>query len=202
MLRLAVLASGSGSNFQAILDAVGEGRLGSLQPVLLVSDRPCKSQKRAEAAGIESVCLKRSLHGKNLSAELGRLLISRDIHLVALAGWLSILDKKITADWAGRMVNIHPSLLPLHGGAGMYGRRVHQAVLDAGDTESGCTVHYVTDRVDDGAVIGQVSVPVLGNDTPESLAERILTEEHKLYAEVLAGLSGSLKPGGINVKSP
>jgi len=202
MLRLAVLASGSGSNFQAIIDAAEEGRLGLLQPVLLVSDRPCRSQERAEAADIESLCLNRSFHGEHLSVELGRLLITRDIDFVALAGWLSILDENITADWKGRMVNIHPSLLPLHGGAGMYGRRVHKAVLDAGESESGCTVHYVTARVDAGEILGQVRVPVQDNDTPESLAERILIEEHKLYPEVLAELSDSLKTGGIIVNSP
>jgi phosphoribosylglycinamide formyltransferase-1 len=193
MLRLAVLASGSGSNFQAIVDAARKGYLGLFQPVLLVTDRPCGSQDRADTAGIESVCLNRSEYGENLSSELGRLLISRNIDFAALAGWLSILDGRITAEWKGRMVNIHPSLLPLHGGRGMYGQRVHRAVLDAGDSESGCTVHYVTDRVDEGDVLGQLRVPVLENDTPESLAERVLAEEHKLYPEVLAELSGSLK---------
>jgi len=193
MLRLAVLASGGGSNFQAILDAARNGPPGLFQPVLLVTDRPCGSRDRAVAAGIESVCLNRSEYGDQLSFELGRLLISRDIDFVALAGWLSILDGKITAEWEGRMVNIHPSLLPLHGGAGMYGLRVHRAVLDAGDSESGCTVHYVAAGVDEGDILGQRKVPVMENDTPESLAGRVLREEHRLYPEVLASLSASLK---------
>ncbi len=186
MLRLAVLASGSGSNLQAIIDAAAGDASRFIQPVLVVADRRCKALKRAEAARIETVFLDRHKYAQNLSSELHRQLADRNIDIVALAGWLSILDGKMTERWAGRMVNIHPSLLPLHGGPGMYGRNVHQAVLDAGDIESGCSVHLVTNRVDEGRVLAQVRVRVLEDDTPESLAARILVEEHKLYPGFLS----------------
>ena len=192
MLRLAVLASGSGSNFQSIFDAAANHRLGRFKPVLLVSDRVCRAVDRARDAGVDSVVLDRRIHGGRLSQALGNLLNDFEIDFVALAGWLSILDASITEEWKGRMVNIHPSLLPSYGGPGMYGRRVHQAVLDAGEKESGCSIHYVTAGVDEGTVLGRRSVPVADRDTAESLAARILVEEHRLYPEILAGLSESL----------
>ncbi len=192
MLRLAILASGTGSNLQSILNAADRGILIGVEPVLVVVDRSCGALELASAAGIETVLLDRKLPGIGLSAELARLLDHRNIEMVALAGWLSILDGEITERWAGRMINIHPSLLPLHGGPGMYGRRVHRAVLDAGDRESGCSVHLVTQGVDEGKVLGQTRVPVIEGDTPESLAGRILIEEHKLYPQVIDGLAESL----------
>ena len=192
MLRLAILASGAGSNLQSILNAADRGILRGVEPVLVVVDRLCGALEPASAAGIETVQLDRKLPGTGLSAELARLLAHRNIEMVALAGWLSILDGVITERWAGRMINIHPSLLPLHGGPGMYGRRVHRAVLDAGDRESGCSVHLVTQGVDEGKVLGQTRVPVIEGDTPESLAGRILIEEHKLYPQVIAVLADSL----------
>ena len=185
MLRLAILASGTGSNLQSILNAADRGILIGVEPVLVVVDRSCGALELASAAGIETVLLDRKLPGIGLSAELARLLDHRNIEMVALAGWLSILDGEITERWAGKMINIHPSLLPLHGGPGMYGRRVHRAVLDAGDRESGCSVHLVTQGVDEGKVLGQTRVPVIEGDTPESLAGRILIEEHKLYPQVI-----------------
>ena len=192
MLRLAILASGGGSNLQSILNAADGGFLKGVEPALVVVDRPCGALEGAAATGIETVLLDRNLPGNGLSVELGRLLAGRNIDMVALAGWLSILDGEITEQWAGRMINIHPSLLPLYGGPGMYGRYVHKAVLDAGDNESGCSVHLVTSGVDEGEVIGQTRVPVLKGDTPKSLAERVLIEEHKLYPRVLAELAESL----------
>ena len=191
MLRLAILASGSGSNLQAILDAAENNRLGEIIPVLVISDRPCKALQRGLEAGIETAYLDKIKYGERLSYHVGELLDKHSIDIVALAGWLSILDEKITENWAGRMVNIHPSLLPLHGG--LYGINVHKSVLDSGDKESGCTVHFVTAEVDGGQILGQARVPVLDKDSPESLAARILVEEHRLYPEILAGLSAALK---------
>jgi len=192
LLRLAVLASGSGSNLQAILDAYEGGLLGNLQPVLCVADRSCKALDRAAAGGLEIVLLDRKQYGEKLSEALGILLIDYGIELVALAGWLSIISGMLTREWAGRMVNIHPSLLPSYGGKGMYGQHVHKAVLDAGEKLSGCTVHIVTDSVDGGGILGQARVNVLKNDTPESLAARILIEEHGLYSKVLDHLGAAI----------
>ncbi len=191
MLRLAVLASGNGSNLQAILDAYEGGLLRNLQPVLCVADRPCKALERAAAWGLETVLLEGKHNGEKLSEALGRQLSDRRIDIAALAGWLSIISGKLTREWTGRMVNIHPSLLPEYGGRGMYGEQVHKAVLDAGEKQSGCTVHFVTDSIDGGKILGQSRVKVLKNDTPDSLAARILIEEHRLYPKILADLTES-----------
>jgi phosphoribosylglycinamide formyltransferase-1 len=188
VLSLAILASGGGSNLKAIIEAAEDGCLGNLKPELCIADRPCKAMEIAAAAGLELVYLDRYRLGENLSEELNRVLSSRHMDVVALAGWLSILNQKITGDWEGKMVNIHPSLLPLHGGVGMHGHHVHQAVIAAGEKESGCTVHLVSAGVDEGEILGQSRVPVLENDTPETLAERILREEHILYPRVLSEL--------------
>ncbi|RKX90177.1 MAG: phosphoribosylglycinamide formyltransferase [Spirochaetes bacterium] len=191
MLRLAVLASGNGSNLQAILDAYEGGLLRNLQPVLCVADRSCKALERAAAWGLETVLLEGKHNGEKLSEALGRQLSDRRIDIAALAGWLSIISGKLTREWTGRMVNIHPSLLPEYGGRGMYGEQVHKAVLDAGEKQSGCTVHFVTDSIDGGKILGQSRVKVLKNDTPDSLAARILIEEHQLYPKILADLTDS-----------
>jgi phosphoribosylglycinamide formyltransferase-1 len=188
MLRLAVLVSGSGSNLQSILDSWKAGSLNTVQPVLVVADRPCGGLERAGAAGVDSVLLDRRHLGSSLSEKLHKLLNEYRIDLAALAGWLSILDEKITGEWTGRIVNIHPSLLPKHGGMGMYGLRVHRSVLECGEKESGCSVHLVTGGVDEGPVLGQRRVAVLPGDSPETLAARVLREEHVLYPEVLQRL--------------
>lgn len=193
MLRLAILASGGGSNLQSILDASDSGALGEVVPVLVVADRACGALGRAVSASIDAVLLNRKESGNDLSAKLRDLLVERDIDVVALAGWLSILDSDITRHWSGRMVNIHPSLLPKHGGKGMYGHYVHEAVLKAGDKESGCSVHLVSEKVDGGEVLGQLKVPVFENDTAESLASRVLIREHELYPQIISRLSETLQ---------
>lgn len=193
MLRLAILASGSGSNLQAILDASKEGLLNNLVPVLCVADRPCRALERAADRGLKTVLLDRKKIGTKLPEALDCQLSEQKIDIVALAGWLSIINGKITRKWTGRMVNIHPSLLPEYGGKGMYGEHVHKAVLDAGENQSGCTVHFVTDSIDGGKILGQSRVNVLKNDTTESLAARILIEEHRLYPKILADLAVDIR---------
>jgi len=189
MLRLAVLASGGGTNLQNILDAGEKGDLGLLKPVLVVVDRPCNALDRGTASGLETVYLDRFQYGEKLSSVLSGILEEQHIEVVALAGWLSILDSGLIRKWEGRIVNIHPSLLPRHGGSGMYGHHVHQAVLDAGERVSGCTVHLVTELVDEGLILGQSEVPVIEGDTSETLAARVLVAEHRLYPEVLSGFT-------------
>ena len=188
MLRLAILASGGGSNLQSILDADAAGVLGML-PSLVIVDRPCGALNRGVVAGIPTKLLDRKTLGTKLSGRVDEALEEAHIDFVALAGWLSILDASVVDRWESRMVNIHPSLLPRHGGPGMYGIRVHRSVLDAGDVESGCSVHYVTAGVDEGTVIEQARVKVLDGDTPETLAARVLAEEHRLYPAVLGALA-------------
>lgn len=184
--RIAVLASGGGSNLQAILDHFSRPPASEVGDVVLVaSDRAaCGALDRARAAGVEAVTC--------APAELGPLLERHRVDLVALAGYLRFVPREVTERYAGRIVNVHPALLPDFGGAGMYGRRVHEAVLRAGARESGATVHFVNDEYDRGDIIAREAVPVLPDDTPDTLAARVLRAEHALFPRVLESIARDL----------
>jgi phosphoribosylglycinamide formyltransferase-1 len=177
--RIAVLASGGGSNLQAILDhlgALGEARHGDV--VLVASNRPdAGALERAERAGIPHVVL-RSPHAPD------------GLELVALAGYMRLVPPEVTVGYRGRMLNVHPALLPDFGGPGMYGPRVHRAVLQTGATLSGPSVHFVDEVYDHGAVIAQWPVPVLPHDDEHTLAARVLRAEHLLYPRVVDAVAG------------
>ena len=190
-VRLAVFASGGGSNFGAILDAVGTGHLDA-RVVLLVADRPgTGAEDRARAAGVPVAVVPPSDFADE-AAFGGALLAALRVHdadTVALAGYLRRVPAAVVRAFDGRIVNVHPALLPAFGGPGMYGRHVHAPVLAAGVFESGCTVHLVDEVYDRGPILAQVRVPVLPGDTPETLAARVLAEEHRLLPAVLATLA-------------
>ena len=181
--RVAVLASGGGTNLQAILDYLDAQRDGQAMTVALVaSDRSTSGAlDRARRHGVESIALDRTQRGDGLAT----LLESRAIDYIALAGYLRFVPMSVTRRWRGHIVNVHPSLLPSFGGAGMYGVRVHQAAIDAGVRVTGATVHFVDEEYDRGPIIAQWPVPVLPGDTAELLAERVLTVEHALYPVAL-----------------
>lgn len=187
-LRIAVLASGEGTNLQALLDAAARdafrGRI-----VLVVSNRPgAGALERAHRAGVEALLLEsRGFPGGRAAYDLKLRMIleERRIDLVCLAGWMRILTPECTRPFAGRMLNVHPALLPAHGGPGLFGLRVHEAVLASGDRESGATVHFVDEGCDTGPVVLQERVPVLPGDTPEILAERVRAVEHRIYPEAV-----------------
>jgi formyltetrahydrofolate-dependent phosphoribosylglycinamide formyltransferase len=186
-LRAAVLASGGGSNLQAILDHLdtlsGER---ALDVVLVASDRVgAGALAKAQARNVATVHIANPADGPALVS----MLESHQVGLIALAGYLKFVPHEVTARWRGRIINIHPALLPRFGGAGMYGRRVHQAVIAAGETESGATVHHVDDVYDRGAIIAQERVPVLPGDTPDALATRVLAAEHHVYPRALQALA-------------
>lgn len=187
--RIAVLASGGGSNLQAILDhhaALGASRHGDV--VVVASNRPdAGALARAERAGIPRVVL-RSPHAPE-GADLGAALAAHRVDLVALAGYMRLVPADVTAAYLGRMLNVHPALLPEFGGSGMYGGRVHRAVLQTGATRSGPSVHFVDEVYDHGAVIAQWPVPVLAGDDEHSLAARVLRAEHLLYPRVLEAVA-------------
>ena len=180
-----MLASGGGSNLQALLDhlaARGDARGGDV--VLVASNRPdAGALARAERAGIPRVVL-RSPHAPD-GAELAGALADHDVQLVALAGYMRLVPPEVTAAFRGRMLNVHPALLPEFGGPGMYGPRVHRAVLQAGAAFSGPSVHFVDEVYDHGALIAQWPVPVLPHDDEHSLAARVLRAEHLLYPRVV-----------------
>ena len=191
-----MLASGGGSNLQAILDhlaALGEARHADV--VLVASNRPdAGALTRAERAGISRVVL-RSPHAPG-GAELDAALAAHGVELVALAGYMRLVPPEVTAAFRGRMLNVHPALLPEFGGPGMYGPRVHRAVLQAGAALSGPSVHFVDEVYDHGALIAQWPVPVLSGDDEHSLASRVLRAEHLLYPRVVdAVAAGEVRLG-------
>ena len=182
--RVAVLISGRGSNLQALLDAEQE----AYEIVLVVSNVPgAGGLDRARAASVEAIALDHKPYGKNREAferDLDALLVQRNIQIVALAGFMRVLTPFFVNAWKGRLVNIHPSLLPKYPGV-----NTHARALEAGDAEHGATVHMVVEEVDSGEILGQARMPILPGDTPETLADRVLALEHKLYPECLARLA-------------
>ena len=188
-LRVAVLVSGSGTNLQALLDRFNGPRTAAARVELVVASREgIGAIDRARAAGVEV----RVADGP----ELDGVLTEAAPDLVVLAGWLRLIPAPIVRRYAGRMINIHPALLPSFGGDGMYGRRVHEAVLAAGVRITGPTVHFVNEVYDDGAIIAQWPVPVLEGDDAERLAARVLTVEHRLLPAVVQALAeGAVKLG-------
>lgn len=190
-IRLALLASGDGSNVQAILDyfdALGETR--PARVVLVASDRPqAGALQRAARHGVPTAVIERPGDGAALAA----LLESYRVDLVALAGYLKFIPAAVTQRWRGGIVNVHPALLPKFGGAGMYGQRVHVAVLAAGELESGATVHEVDEEYDHGRILGQERVPVERGDTAGTLGARVLAAEHRLYPRTLHAVALQLQ---------
>lgn len=186
-VRIGVLASGGGSNLQAVMDAIDAGRING-RIVLVISDKPTAfALERAREAGIETAVI--SPKDFPTRAEFSRALADRlraaGVELVVLAGFMIIITEELTDAYAGRMINIHPSLIPAFCGKGFYGRRVHEAVLAYGVKVSGCTVHFVELDADAGPIILQRVVPVMEDDTPETLAARVLVEEHQALPEAV-----------------
>src|SRR5438105_543870 len=179
--RIAVLASGRGSNLQAILDYLDRSSSRASYEVAAAisnkSDTP--SLDLARKRGIPAVVV--GTDGEALAAALD----SNKIDIVALAGYLKKIPQSVVEAYAGRIVNIHPALLPAHGGEGMYGPRVHDAVIASGDRETGVTVHLVDAEYDRGAIVAQWRIPVREGDDAHSLAERVLKVEHALYPRAL-----------------
>lgn len=188
-LGLAVLVSGSGSNLQALIDRFTDRRDGSSVEVRLVigSSSGAQALSRAEAAGIRTVVLPAA--AASADALLASELDASGVRLVVLAGYLRLVPAAIVAAWKGRMLNVHPALLPAFGGPGMYGRRVHEAVLDAGVRLTGVTVHLVDEVYDRGPVVAQWPVQVLEDDDVERLAARVLGVEHRLLPAVVAAVA-------------
>lgn len=182
--RMVVFCSGSGSNLQALMDAISAGILPA-EIVGVVADRACFALQRAQKAGIETSKIDRKGY-----AELNEF--QKDILIcvnawepdcIILAGYLSIMDRAFIEMYPDCVINIHPAILPMFGGKGFYGDRVHRAVLEAGCKITGATVHFVNEEIDQGAIIAQGSIPIYENDTPESIAERIHPLEHELLVK-------------------
>jgi|SRR5688572_21241103 len=175
--RLAVLLSGAGRTLQNLLDRIGDGRFRATIAGV--------ASDRADAFGLQRA-MEHGLEARHLRepSETWSWLLELDVDLVVLAGYLRLLP--LVPEFSGRVLNIHPALLPKYGGKGMHGEHVHAAVLAAGDTESGCTVHLCNDRYDEGRILLQARVPVLGQDTPASLAARVFNAECEAYPAAIA----------------
>jgi phosphoribosylglycinamide formyltransferase 1 len=184
LLKIAVLISGSGSNLQAIIDSIEAGKLQCIIEMVISDKEGTFGIERARSKGIKTYVLDRKLYEKALSKEILSL-VKDKVDLIVLAGFLSILDKELITTFKNRIINIHPSLIPSFCGPSMYGIKVHQKAVDYGVKFSGCTVHFVDEGTDTGAIICQRTVPVYPEDTAELLQKRVLLEEHKALPEVI-----------------
>ena len=181
-VRVAVLVSGGGTNLQTLLDALQNSPVARV--VRVISSRPgAGALERARRAGVATTVLANPADPNELLVAL------RDAQLVVLAGYLKLVPPVVVAQFRGRMINIHPALLPDFGGPGMYGHHVHAAVLASGARESGATVHFVDEAFDRGDIIAQEKVRVEPADTPETLAARVLEAEHRLLPRVVLDLA-------------
>jgi phosphoribosylglycinamide formyltransferase 1 len=188
-IKIAVLASGEGTNLQALLDAWRAQQLHGADIVLVAGDKPqAGALKRGAALRVPTLALESGSFPNAVAfdQELLLRLAEHGVDLVCLAGYMRILTPGFVQAFSNRILNIHPSLLPAFGGIGMYGHHVHEAVLKSGAKFSGCTVHFVDEGTDTGPIILQAVVPVMDQDTPASLAERVLIEEHRIYPRALA----------------
>ena len=209
-LRLGILASGRGSNFTAILEAIRKGRLDAEVRVLVSNRKSAGALDIARQAGIPAVYLAPKAYAspEDYDGAILDVFQEHGVNFVALAGYMRYITSKLIQAYRHRMTNIHPALLPSFGGKGMYGIHVHEAVLARGCKVTGVTVHLVDEQYDHGPIVLQRCVPVHENDTPESLAARVLEVEHTIYAEALQlfaeerirveGLRARILPGGEN----
>ncbi len=181
MKNILVLVSGSGTNLERIIDCTNNGEISDAKVSLVVADRECFGLQRAENHQIENHLIKR---GKDFCKNLDQI-IPQNTDLIVCAGFLSIITPEFCEKWQGKIINIHPSLLPKFGGKGMWGMNVHQAVLDAQEKESGATVHFVTSGIDEGEIILQGKIPVEENDTPDTLAQKVHLVEYDIFPKAI-----------------
>ncbi len=188
-MNITVFASGGGTDFQSIIDGVESGLIKAKINMLIASKPDIYAIERAKKHNIPHYVFRKKDYesGEKMFDEIIRLLRENETDLIVLAGYLTILAPNIVKAYEGRIINIHPALLPKFGGVGMYGLKVHEAVIASGEPESGCTVHYVDAGADTGKIIAQAKVKV-ENDTPESLQQKVLSKEHELLPRVVANL--------------
>jgi phosphoribosylglycinamide formyltransferase 1 len=186
-MNISVLASHAGTTLQAVLDACASGVLPARVSLVISNNPDSGALVRARAAGVHCRYLSGQTHPDPLALDqaIRNALRDAQTEVVLLAGYMKKLGPLTLSAFAGRIINTHPALLPKFGGAGMYGMNVHRAVLAAGESVSGASVHGVTDEYDTGPVLAQCTVPVLADDTPESLAERVQVSERRLVVETL-----------------
>jgi formyltetrahydrofolate-dependent phosphoribosylglycinamide formyltransferase len=193
--RIAVLISGSGTTLQNLIDRIADGRLPGVEIAIVISSRSTVAGvERARRADLPLEIIRTKDHPEvaKFSDQIAVTLDAYAVDLVVQAGWLCYWT--LPNRWLGKVINIHPALLPKYGGKGYYGHHVHQAVLDAGETESGATVHWVDNEYDHGAVIAQKRCQVLAGDTPDTLADRVQALERELLPATLLDIKHNRVP--------
>jgi len=199
MFKIAVLVSGSGTDLQSVIDAVESGYLNVKIEAVISNKEGIYGIERANNHGINTYTFDRKIYGDRISDKILETLKGK-VDLIVLAGWLSILQGSLIDEFRGKIINIHPSLIPSFCGDGMYGMKVHQSAIDYGVKVSGCTVHFVDGGTDTGPIVMQKAVPVYHYDTAESLQGRILKEEHIILPESIKLISeGKVKIEGRKV---
>ena len=190
-LQIGFLVSHGGTNMQAILDVIEQGALKAVAKVVICNNSKAQALVRAKKADVPSLHLSAHTHpeAEALDQAMADALSAHEVGLVVCAGYMRKVGPRVLARFPNRVVNIHPAQLPRHGGNGMYGLRVHQAVLATGDLETCVTVHLVDGLYDHGRPLGEAPVTVLPGDTPEALQARVLETEHRFYPEILKGLA-------------
>jgi phosphoribosylglycinamide formyltransferase-1 len=219
MVNISVLVSGGGSNLQAIMDGIADGRIENARIALVISSKAeVYALERAKAAGIPTAVVGKDAisdvgaHTAQIAADKQHATTQADVDvraarilellsgaatdMIVLAGYMHVVPAPVISKYAGRIINIHPALIPKHCGMGYFGRHVHESVLAAGDKESGATVHYVDEGVDTGEIIMQERVPVREGDTPDSLAARVLETEHIIIVKAVERVLKSMKNSG------
>lgn len=202
-LKLGVLVSGGGTNLQAVIDSIEHGKIRGEVRVVISSNPKAYALKRAQRYGIPGIYIGRRdfTTREGYEGEMIKVLKGYGVELVLLAGFMTVLSPGFVSEFRNRIMNIHPALIPAFCGKGFYGRRVHEAVLEYGVKVTGATVHFVDEGTDTGPIILQEAVPVLDDDTVDSLAERVLKVEHRLYPEAVRLYSeGRLKIEGRRVR--
>jgi phosphoribosylglycinamide formyltransferase-1 len=186
--NIAVFASHGGSDLQAIIDGCKAGKINARVCVVISNNSDSKALTRAKNHSIPAIHISQKTAPDTLDETIFKALVNHQTDIIFLAGYLKKIPINVLSAYKNRIFNIHPSLLPKYGGKGMFGINVHKAVIDAAETETGITIHRVTAEYDQGDILAQRKVPVMPNDTPESLAARVLEQEHIFIVEFLSGI--------------
>lgn len=198
MMNIAVFASHGGSDLQAIIDGCKSGRLKARVCAVISNNSDAYALERAKREGLDNYCLSHKVitDPEELDRQMLDVLVSHNTDMIFLAGYLRKLGAPVLRHYENRVFNIHPALLPKYGGRGMYGINVHKAVIEAGERITGITIHRVNEEYDSGDIVAQTQVEVQEDDTPESLAARVLEREHTFLVEVIGDIiDGKVKLG-------
>lgn len=186
-IKLGFLASHRGSNMQSIIDACNQDELDAIPAVVISNNGDSGALDRAKAEQIPAYHLSSKTYPEpdDLDCAIRETLLKHEVDIVILAGFMKKIGQHTIDAFAGRILNIHPALLPKYGGKGMFGSKVHKAVLESGDKETGVTIHVVTDNYDQGPILAQQAIPVIKGDTVDTLSNRVLTVEHQIYVDTI-----------------